>query len=210
MQKFTQKEVNEIIERLEKMHPEAHCELNFDTPFEALVAIILSAQCTDKRVNLVTEDLYKKYNTPQQFASLDIKELEELIKPCGFYKNKAKNIKECARQIIEDFNGVVPQTMEDLTKLAGVGRKTANVMLAEIYKQDAIAVDTHVKRVSNRIGFVKSDDPYDVEMALKKIFPKDKWSRMHHLLIFLGRYTCKAIKPNCKECLLNDICKSRR
>ena len=210
MQKFTQKEVNEIIERLEKMHPEAHCELNFDTPFEALVAIILSAQCTDKRVNLVTQDLYKKYNTPQQFASLDIKELEELIKPCGFYKNKAKNIKECARQIIEDFNGVVPQTMEDLTKLAGVGRKTANVMLAEIYKQDAIAVDTHVKRVSNRIGFVKSDDPYDVEMALKKIFPKDKWSRMHHLLIFLGRYTCKAIKPNCKECLLNDICKSRR
>ena len=210
MQKFTQKEVNEIIERLEKMHPEAHCELNFDTPFEALVAIILSAQCTDKRVNLVTEDLYKKYNTPQQFASLDIKELEELIKPCGFYKNKAKNIKECARQIIEDFNGEVPQTMEDLTKLAGVGRKTANVMLAEIYKQDAIAVDTHVKRVSNRIGFVKSDDPYDVEMALKKIFPKEKWSRMHHLLIFLGRYTCKAIKPNCKECLLNDICKSRR
>ena len=210
MQKFTQKEVNEIIERLEKMHPEAHCELNFDTPFEALVAIILSAQCTDKRMNLVTEDLYKKYNTPQQFASLDIKELEELIKPCGFYKNKAKNIKECARQIIEDYNGEVPQTMEDLTKLAGVGRKTANVMLAEIYKQDAIAVDTHVKRVSNRIGFVKSDDPYDVEMALKKIFPKDKWSRMHHLLIFLGRYTCKAIKPNCKECLLNDICKSRR
>ena len=210
MQKFTQKEVDEIIERLEKMHPEAHCELNFDTPFEALVAIILSAQCTDKRVNLVTQDLYKKYNTPQQFASLDIKELEELIKPCGFYKNKAKNIKECARQIIEDFNGEVPQTMEDLTKLAGVGRKTANVMLAEIYKQDAIAVDTHVKRVSNRIGFVKSDDPYEVEMALKKIFPKDKWSRMHHLLIFLGRYTCKAIKPNCKECLLNDICKSRR
>ena len=210
MQKFTQKEVNEIIERLEKMHPEAHCELNFDTPFEALVAIILSAQCTDKRVNLVTQDLYKKYNTPQQFAFLDIKELEELIKPCGFYKNKAKNIKECARQIIEDFNGEVPKTMEDLTKLAGVGRKTANVMLAEIYKQDAIAVDTHVKRVSNRIGFVKSDDPYDVEMALKKIFPKEKWSRMHHLLIFLGRYTCKAIKPKCKECLLNDICKSRR
>ena len=210
MQKFTQKEVDEIIERLEKMHPEAHCELNFDTPFEALVAIILSAQCTDKRVNLVTQDLYKKYNTPQQFASLDIKELEELIKPCGFYKNKAKNIKECAKQIIEDFNGEVPNTMEDLTKLAGVGRKTANVMLAEIYNQDAIAVDTHVKRVSNRIGFVKSDDPYDVEMALKKIFPKEKWSRMHHLLIFLGRYTCKAIKPNCKECLLNDICKSRR
>ena len=210
MQKFTQKEVNEIIERLEKMHPEAHCELNFDTPFEALVAIILSAQCTDKRVNLVTQDLYKKYNTPQQFAFLDIKELEELIKPCGFYKNKAKNIKECARQIIEDFNGEVPKTMEDLTKLAGVGRKTANVMLAEIYKQDAIAVDTHVKRVSNRLGFVKSDDPYDVEMALKKIFPKEKWARMHHLLIFLGRYTCKAIKPNCEECLLSDLCKSRR
>ena len=210
MPKFTQEEVSEIISRLEKMHPEAHCELDFDTPFEALIAVILSAQCTDKRVNLVTKDLYEKYNTPQEFASIDIKELEELIKPCGFYKNKAKNIKACAQQILDKFNGEVPSTMEELTSLAGVGRKTANVMLAEIYKEDAIAVDTHVKRVSNRLGFVKSDDPYEVEMALKKIFSKEKWARMHHLLIFLGRYTCKAIKPDCDVCLLNDICKSRK
>lgn len=210
MTKFTQEEINEIVQRLEKMHPEAHCELDFETPFEALVAVILSAQCTDKRVNMVTKDLYKKYNTPQDFAKMDLEKLEELIKPCGFYKNKAKNIKACASGIIERFDGKVPSTMEELTSLAGVGRKTANVMLAEIFKQDAIAVDTHVKRVSNRIGFVKSDDPYDVEKALKEIFPKEKWARMHHLLIFLGRYTCKAIKPDCKNCLLNDMCKNRR
>ena len=210
MQRFNQKEVEEIIERLEKMHPEAHCELDFETPFEALVAVILSAQCTDKRVNLVTKELYKKYNTPQDFANLEQEKLEELIKPCGFYKNKAKNIKLCAQGIIERFNGEVPSNMEDLTSLAGVGRKTANVMLAEIFKEDAIAVDTHVKRVSNRLGFVKSDDPYEVEMALKKIFPKEKWARMHHLLIFLGRYTCKAINPDCANCLLNDKCASRR
>ena len=210
MAKYTTEQINEIISRLEKMHPEAHCELDFETPFEALVAIILSAQCTDKRVNLVTKDLFKKYNTPQDFQKIDINLLEELIKPCGFYKMKAKHIKECACQIVEKFNGVVPDNMEDLTSLAGVGRKTANVMMAEIYKQDAIAVDTHVKRVSNRLGFVKSDDPYEVEMALKKIFPKEKWSRMHHLLIFLGRYTCKAIKPDCENCLLNDICTFRR
>ena len=210
MPKFTQEEVNEIIKRLEKMHPEAHCELIFETPFEALVAVILSAQCTDKRVNLVTKDLFKKLKTPQDFAKIEQENLEILIKPCGFYKNKAKNIKACAEQIIDRFNGEVPSTIEELTTLAGVGRKTANVICAEIFHKDAIAVDTHVKRVSNRLGFVKSDDPYDVEMALKKIFPKEKWSRMHHLLIFLGRYTCKAIKPNCEECLLNDLCKSRR
>ena len=210
MPKFTQEEVSEIISRLEKMHPEAHCELDFETPFEALVAVILSAQCTDKRVNLVTKDLFKKCKTPQDFSKIELEKLEELIKPCGFYKNKAKNIKACAEQIIERFNGEVPSTIEELTTLAGVGRKTANVICAEIFKQDAIAVDTHVKRVSNRLGFVKSDDPYDVEMALKEIFPKEKWARMHHLLIFLGRYTCKAIKPNCQECLLNDLCKFRR
>lgn len=210
MAKFTQEEINEIISRLEKMHPEAHCELNFDSPFEALVAVILSAQCTDKRVNIVTNELYKQYKTPQDFANIPLEELEMLIKPCGFYKNKAKNIKNCAKQILDDFNGEVPSTIEELTTLSGVGRKTANVICAEIFKQDAIAVDTHVKRVSNRLGFVKSDDPYEVEMALKKIFPKEKWARMHHLLIFLGRYTCKAINPDCTNCLLNDKCASRR
>ncbi|MCR4875469.1 MAG: endonuclease III [Clostridia bacterium] len=210
MTKYTQEEIENIIQRLEKMHPEAHCELDFETPFEALVAVILSAQCTDRRVNIVTNELFKKYRTPQDFASIEQGELEELIKPCGFYKNKAKNIIACAKGIIANFNGEVPSTIEELTTLAGVGRKTANVICAEIFKQDAIAVDTHVKRVSNRLGFVKSDDPYEVEMALKKIFPKEKWARMHHLLIFLGRYTCKAQKPDCANCLLNDMCTSRK
>ncbi len=210
MTKYTQEEIEKIIQRLEKMHPEAHCELDFETPFEALVAVILSAQCTDRRVNIVTNELFKKYRTPQDFASIEQGELEQLIKPCGFYKNKAKNIIACAKGIIENFNGEVPSTIEELTTLAGVGRKTANVICAEIFKQDAIAVDTHVKRVSNRLGFVKSDDPYEVEMALKKIFPKEKWARMHHLLIFLGRYTCKAQKPDCANCLLNDMCTSRK
>ncbi len=210
MTKYTQEDIEKIIQRLETMHPEAHCELDFESPFEALVAVILSAQCTDKRVNIVTNELFKKYKTPQDFASLDQSELEQIIKPCGFYKNKAKNIIACANGIIKNFNGEVPSTIEELTTLAGVGRKTANVICAEIFKQDAIAVDTHVKRVSNRLGFVKSDDPYEVEMALKKIFPKQKWARMHHLLIFLGRYTCKAQKPDCANCLLNDMCTSRK
>ena len=187
MTKYTEQDINHILAKLEEMHPEAHCELNFDTPFEALVAVILSAQCTDKRVNIVTSELYKKYNKPQDFANLPLEELEQLIKPCGFYRNKAKNIKLCAKQILEEFNGEVPTTQDELVKLAGVGRKTANVIYAEIYKGDAIAVDTHVKRVSNRLGLANSDDPLKVEEALRKLIPQDKWSRAHHLLIFFGR-----------------------
>ena len=209
MAKSAKQDINHILAMLEEMHPEAHCELNFETPFEALVAVILSAQCTDKRVNIVTKELYKKYNKPQDFANLPIEELEQLIKPCGFYRNKAKNIKLCSKQILDEFNGEVPTTQQELQKLAGVGRKTANVIYAEIYKGDAIAVDTHVKRVSNRLGLANSDDPLKVEEALRGIIPQDKWSRAHHLLIFFGRYTCKAINPDCDNCKLKDYCKRK-
>ena len=201
--------INEILNLLEEMHPEAKCELDFNSPFEALVAVILSAQCTDKRVNLVTKELYKKYNTPAAFNELSLEELEELIKPCGFYRNKAKNIKACAKQILDEYNGEVPSTQEELVKLAGVGRKTANVIYAEIYKGAAIAVDTHVKRVSNRLGLANSDDPEKVEKQLMKLIPKEKWSRAHHLLIFFGRYTCKAINPDCDNCKLRKYCKRK-
>ena len=199
----------EVYDLLEQMHPEAKCELEFETPFEALVAVMLSAQCTDKRVNMVTRELFKKYKTPQDFVCITQVELEKLIKPCGFYVNKARNIKKCAAQIIEEYNGVVPSTQEELQKLAGVGRKTANVIYAEIFKGAAIAVDTHVKRVSNRLGLTKSQDPEVVEQDLIKLFPKDKWARVHHLLIFFGRYTCKAINPNCEECKLKNYCKRK-
>ena len=209
MANSAKQDINHILAMLEEMHPEAHCELNFETPFEALIAVILSAQCTDKRVNIVTKELYKKYNKPQDFANLPIEELEQLIKPCGFYRNKAKNIKLCSKQILDEFNGEVPTTQEELQKLAGVGRKTANVIYAEIYKGDAIAVDTHVKRVSNRLGLANSDDPLKVEEALRKLIPQDKWSRSHHLLIFFGRYTCKAINPDCDNCKLKDYCKRK-
>ncbi len=206
---MTKENITEILTLLEEMHPEAKCELNFNSPFEALVAVILSAQCTDKRVNMVTSELYKTCSTPKDFDDIPLEELETLIKPCGFYRNKAKNIKACAKQILDEYNGEVPSTQEELQKLAGVGRKTANVIYAEIYKGDAIAVDTHVKRVSNRLGLTKSDDPEEVERQLMKLIPKDKWARAHHLLIFFGRYTCKAINPDCDNCKLKKYCKGK-
>ena len=206
---MTKEELVEVYDLLEEMHPEAKCELNFETPFEALVAVILSAQCTDKRVNLVTAELFKKYKTPQDFVCITQEELETIIKPCGFYMNKARNIKKCAAQIIENYKGQVPSTQEELQKLAGVGRKTANVIYAEVFKGDAIAVDTHVKRVANRLGLTQSKIPEEVEQDLMKQFPEDKWSRVHHLLIFFGRYTGKAIRPNCEECKLRKYCKRK-
>ena len=203
---MVEKNITEILNLLEEMHPEAKCELDFETPMQTLVAVILSAQCTDKRVNIVTKPIFKKYKTAQDFASVPIKDLEEMIKPCGFYRNKAANISKCAKQILDEYNGEVPNTQEELQKLAGVGRKTANVVYAEVFKGDAIAVDTHVKRVSNRLGLAKSDDPEEVERQLMKLIPKEKWSRAHHLLIFFGRYTCKAINPSCGCCKLQKYC----
>jgi endonuclease III len=204
------KDISTILEKLEEMYPYAHCELNFNSNFELLVAVILSAQCTDKRVNIVAHELFKKYNKPEDFANMPLEELESLIKPCGFYKNKAKNIQNCSKQLIEKFNGEVPNSIDKLITLPGVGRKTANVVMAEAFKESAIAVDTHVLRVSNRIGFISSKDPLKVEQKLMKIIPKEKWIRAHHLLIFLGRYKCFARKPKCSSCKIKEYCKMGR
>ncbi|MGN1222494.1 MAG: endonuclease III [Christensenellales bacterium] len=192
---------------LKELYPNPKCELNFSSAFELLVAVILSAQCTDSRVNKVTEVLFKKYNTPQDFAKVDVKELESIIFPCGFYHNKAKNIIKCSKSIIDNFGGEVPSSLTDLQTLAGVGRKTANVVYSLWFNGDAIAVDTHVFRVSNRIGIAEGSTPEKVEQNLMKNFDKSEWSKLHYRLVLFGRYKCKAKKPECESCKLNDICK---
>ena len=195
----------EIYNILDAMHPNAGCELNYGNPFQLLVAVILSAQCTDKRVNEVTKELFKVASTPKEIANLDRAKLEQIIFPCGFYHNKAKSLQEMAQSVVE--KGYVPDNMDELLTLKGVGRKTANVIMAEAFGKPAIAVDTHVFRVSNRIGLVNTDTPEQTEFALKKEFNEDMWSHLHHLLIFQGRYVCKSQKPNCTECKLQDMCK---
>lgn len=204
--KKTKKEVVEILDKLSILHPDAHCELVHSSAFELLVATILSAQCTDVRVNIVTEEMFKKYNTPEQFASLTIKEIEEMIKTCGLYKSKAKKIKEASTIIVEKFGVEVPDTLEELVTLPGVGRKTAGVVLSNAFGVPAIAVDTHVFRVSNRIGIVKENTPEKTEFALMKAIPKDRWTHSHHLLIFQGRRVCKARKPECESCNITEYC----
>lgn len=200
------KENIEIYGLLSSLHKDAQCELNFSTPFELLVAVILSAQCTDKRVNLVTEKLFKIASTPKAFVDMPIEELEEHIRSCGFYHNKAKALKEMSASLLE-MGGVVPDTREELMKLSGVGRKTANVVSAVAFGKNAIAVDTHVFRVSNRIGIADGSTPEKVEEQLMENFDEDVWSKLHHYLIFHGRYVCKAQKPNCAECSLKNHCK---
>lgn len=206
MKKYTSEDINELYNTLEEMYPNAHCELNYTTPFELLVAVILSAQCTDKRVNEVTKSLFLKCNTAKDFDRISQAELERLIYTCGFYVNKAKNIKAAAKKILNDYNGEVPQTVEELMTLPGVGKKTANVVFSEAFKGQAIAVDTHVLRVSNRLRLAKSKEPLEVEKSLQKYFPKSTWSRLHHLLIFHGRYRCKATKPDCSDCKIKKYC----
>ncbi len=200
----------QFMSELDKMYENPKCELNFGSNFELLVAVVLSAQCTDKRVNQVTSVLFKKYNKPEDFVNLPLEKIEELIKPCGFYHNKALSIKSLSYDIIERFGGEVPKTFEELTSLRGVGRKTANVMISLAFDGDAFAVDTHVLRVSNRLGFANTQNPDVCENNLKKIFPKDKWSKMHYQMVLFGRYTCKAIKPDCDNCPFKDKCKNSR
>ncbi len=195
-----------FLDKLDKLFPKAECELEFNSPFELLIAVVLSAQCTDKRVNMVTSEMFKKYNKPQDYATMKQEKLEELIHSCGFYHNKAKNIISMSRDIISKFNGQVPNTLEELQTLAGVGRKTANVVYAEAFGGDAIAVDTHVLRVSNRLGFVKTDDPLKCELKLMDVFPKDCWSTVHIQLVLFGRYICKSQKPDCEKCPFYDMC----
>ena len=201
-------DAEEIIKILKKTYPEAKCSLDFKTPFELLIAVILSAQCTDERVNKTTPDIFKKYNTPKDFAEMDIEELENLIHPCGFYKNKAKNIKQCSKQILEKYNGEVPKTMEELITLAGVGRKTANVVMLEAYNNPVgIAVDTHAKRLANRIGLSDKTEPEKIEQDLLKILPKKYIKDANHILIWHGRNICTARNPKCEQCPINKLCK---
>jgi endonuclease-3 len=199
----------ETIKRLEKVHSDAKIALSFSDPLELLVATILSAQCTDKRVNIVTKNLFKKYRTAQDYAKADLKTLEEEIKSTGFYHNKAKNIKKSCQMLVEEFNGQVPKSMEELLQLPGVARKTANIVLANAYGiVEGIAVDTHVRRLAKRLGLTDNDNPDKIEKDLMEIVPKKSWARITDLLIFHGRKICTAKHPNCAGCMLNDFCPS--
>ncbi|MEN6327700.1 MAG: endonuclease III [Syntrophomonas sp.] len=195
-----------ILDLLRAEYPDAGTMLKFSTLFELLIAVVLSAQSTDEQVNKVTSVLFKKYNTPDKIAVLELSELEDLIKGVGIYRNKAKNIKELARVIRDKHHGEVPADFDKLLQLPGVGRKTANVMMAVGFKQPGLGVDTHVHRVANRLGLVHSKTPEQTEKALKQIIPMDEWSQAHHLLIFHGRRVCKARKPQCDVCILEKLC----
>lgn len=198
--------IENVINVLENTYKGAKCGLNFKNPYELLIATMLSAQCTDERVNVVTEELFKKYNSAEAMVTLTQEEIGEKIKSCGLYKNKSKNILAASQDILNKFNGKVPNTMEDLVSLPGVGRKTANVVLSNAFGIPAIAVDTHVFRVSNRIGIAKGKNVDIVEKELMKNIPKEKWSDTHHYLIWHGRKICKARKPQCDECPVAPYC----
>lgn len=195
-----------IIEILKEMYPDATCELNHNTPYELLVATILSAQSTDKRVNIVTKDLFKVADTPEKMVNLGEEKLKEYIRTIGFFNIKSKNLISMSRDLIQKYNSKVPKTMEELTSLAGVGRKTANVVMSNCFKVPAIAVDTHVFRLAHRLGFSGEEDVYKVELDLQKKIAKKDWTLAHHMLIFHGRYTCKAKNPLCEKCNLKEYC----
>ena len=199
--------VLEIINAVNVLYDNPKCELVFSSNYELLVAVILSAQCTDKRVNQVTSELFKEYNTPEKMITLSQEELENKIRSCGFFHNKAKHILEASRDLIEKFNGEIPSDKEKLKALAGVGEKTANVVLATAFSEPAIAVDTHVFRVSNRLGLANSKDVFKTQKQLEKVLPKELWIKFHYALVLHGRYVCKSQNPNCKECKLNKLCK---
>ena len=196
-------EIQEIVYNLNTLFPNPKCELNFNSKYELLVAVILSAQCTDKRVNIVTNELFKEFNTPYKMVKLSIEELENKIHSCGFYHNKAKNILSMSQDLIDRYGGEVPSNKEDLQTLAGVGRKTANVVYSEGFNGNAIAVDTHVLRVSNRLGLVKTENPLICENELMRIFDERDWSRLHLQFVLFGRYVCKS---QCDRCPFKNMC----
>lgn len=205
---MTKKEyVSALIEFLKKEYPNAECTLKTENPLQLLISTQLSAQCTDERVNIVTKELYKKYHTALDFANASVSALEECIKSLGLYKNKAKNLKSCCETLVRDFDGQVPDTMEALLTLAGVGRKTANLVLGEAFKKPAVVVDTHAGRLSRRMGLTKNTDPVKIEMELKKLIPPEEQMNFCHRLVHHGRKYCTARKPYCDECPLNEICK---
>ena len=198
---------DEFINALKKYYPDAKGSLNFNTPFELVIAVMLSAQCTDERVNKITSVMFNKYSKPEDFANLDLETIELLISSCNFYKNKARNIKLCANKILNDFNGKVPQTIEELMSLPGIGRKSANVIMLEAFnKPIGVAVDTHVKRISNRIGLSNESDPSKIEQDILNLFSKKYCKDINHLFIWHGRNTCSAKKFNCDVCPINKYC----
>ncbi len=198
--------VAKVLDILQREYPDARVTLEFNNPLQLLIATILSAQCTDERVNQVTQNLFKKYRTGSDFANAGLSTLEEEIRSTGFYHNKAKSIIQCCRMIVNKFKGEVPRTLEELTTLSGVGRKTANIILGIAYGQPAIAVDTHVKRVTHRLGWANSDNPDKIEFELMEIIPKERWTQACHQLVFHGRKICIAKKPKCSICPVTELC----
>lgn len=207
---MTMKNKEIVMDYFDELFPNAICELTYHQDYELLIAVVLSAQCTDKRVNMVTKELFQKYSL-KDISELDIKILEKIIRPVGTFTRKAMYVKEIAKSLRKDFNGVVPNNREYLESLPGVGHKTCNVVLSNLYGVPAFAVDTHVSRVSKRLGIAKeSDDVKKIEQKLMKIFPKEKWSKMHHQMVLFGRYHCKSIKPNCENCSIKEYCKYKK
>ena len=196
----------ELIKIFDKEYPDAECSLNYSNPLELLIATQLSAQCKDERVNIVTEDLFQKYKTCDDYANADIKDVEKIIKSLGLYKNKSKNVIACCNKIKDNFGGEVPDTMEELLTLDGVGRKTANLVLGDAFGKPGVVVDTHATRLSNRMKLVNTKDPYKIEMELKKIIPEEKQSRLCHQFVLHGRKYCDARKPDCENCPVKKIC----
>ncbi|HEU4787630.1 MAG TPA: endonuclease III [Gemmatimonadaceae bacterium] len=207
----TPERAREIYDRLAEHYPDAKCALDYRTPYQLLVATILSAQCTDKRVNMVTPALFKRYRTPAAMADANPEELEEMIKSTGFYRNKTKSLVGMSRALVERHRGRVPEQLDALVKLPGVGRKTANVVLGNAFDlNEGVVVDTHVARLSQRLGFARQTDPVKIEQDLMRLFPSDRWTMLAHLLIEHGRRICVARKPKCESCFLNDVCPSSR
>jgi endonuclease III len=196
------------LDKMGEMYPDAHCELNHKNPFELVIAVLLSAQCTDVLVNKVTKELFQKYKFPEDYLNVSLEELQQDIRSIGLFRNKAKNIQNLCRMLIEEYDGIVPSIRDELIKFPGVGRKTANVVVSVAYGVPAIAVDTHVERVSKRLGFCRwKDTVLEVEQTLMKKVPKEEWSVTHHRMIFFGRYHCKAQNPQCPACPLLDLCR---
>lgn len=201
-------QIREILDTMGEMFPDAHCELNHSNPFELTIAVLLSAQCTDVLVNRVTASLFQKYRSPEDYLAVPLEELEQDIRSIGLYRNKAKNIQKLCRILLDEYGGDIPREHSELTKLPGVGRKTANVVVSNAFDVPAIAVDTHVERVSKRLGIARwKDTPLQVEEALMKRIPREEWSLAHHRFIFFGRYHCKAQNPRCEACALASLCR---
>lgn len=206
----TKNHAAEIVDRLEKVYPEAQCSLVYEKPYELLISVRLSAQCTDARVNIVTKELFKRFPTLESFAEADISEVEKIVMPCGLFRTKAKSIVELSKKLIDDFGGRVPDTMEGLLSLPGVGRKTANLILGDVYKQPAVVTDTHCIRICGRLGLSEGDDPAKVEKQLREVLPMERASDFCHRLVNFGRDTCSARKPKCEGCPLADLCEYKK